>query len=286
MPTILRSLLDRSRICCRPRSARTWAPSPKSRRASLEASGRSPAALAAAHELGEAALEAGPGPAVDVQEHAAAGVVDRGQGRRHLGLEGQGIDHRVEGRHPAQDRAGRRRRVAAHQRQVLGVLDLGVVDHRPPRLAGRQPARPQRVLGPAPHDALALEAVGDQIGDRAQDQVVLGGEGLELGHPRHLAIVLHDLADHAGRLAPGQPRQIDRALGLPGAHQDAAAAGPQREDVAGRYQIVGPGVVGDRGPDRGRAILGRDPGRHPVAGLDRHRERGAQAGLVVAHHGR
>ena len=39
---------------------------------------------------------------------------------------------------------------------------------------------------------------------------------------------------------PGQARQIDRALGLAGAHQHAAAARAQRKDVPGRDQIVGP----------------------------------------------
>ena len=48
----------------------------------------------------------------------------------------------------------------------------------------------------------------------------------------------------------------------------------------------GPGVVGDRGADRGRAIARRDAGRHAVARLDRDRERGAERGLVVAHHHR
>ena len=36
---------------------------------------------------------------------------------------------------------------AADQRQVLGVLDLGVVDERAPRLAGPEAARAQAVLG-------------------------------------------------------------------------------------------------------------------------------------------
>ena len=44
-------------------------------------------------------------------------------------------------------------------------------------------------------------------------------------------------------LQPGQARQVDRALGLAGAHQHAARPGPQREDVAGADQVLGPGVV-------------------------------------------
>jgi hypothetical protein len=93
--------------------------------------------------LPKAALEAGPGPAVDVQEHAAAGLVDLPQRDLDVGLERQRIDDRIEHRHPRQHRAGRRLGGAAHQRQVLGVLDLGVVDVGAPRLARPEEARAQ-----------------------------------------------------------------------------------------------------------------------------------------------
>ena len=43
-----------------------------------------------------------------------------------------------------------------------------------------------------------------------------------------------------------QPRQIDRSLGLPGAHQHSALAGAQREHVARPRQIgrLGSGIDG------------------------------------------
>src|SRR5581483_6787565 len=72
--------------------------------------------------------------------------------------------------------------------------------------------------------------------------------------------------------------------GLPGPPQDAPVAGAQREDVARLDEVSRRrrGVDGD--PDRVRAIGGRDAGRHPLARLDRDRERGAEPRLVVVGH--
>ena len=61
---------------------------------------------------------------------------------------------------------------------------------------------------------------------------MLLGEELEVRHPRHRPVVVHDLADDARRREVGEAREVDRAFGLPGAHEDAALAGAQREDVA------------------------------------------------------
>ena len=58
------------------------------------------------------------------------------------------------------------------------------------------------------------------------------GERLEVGQPRHAAVVAHDLADDARGRETGEPREVDGALGLPGAHQHAAAPRAEREDVA------------------------------------------------------
>ena len=55
----------------------------------------------------------------------------------------------------------------------------------------------------------------------------------QVGQARHRAVVVHDLADHAGGRQAREPRQVDGALGLAGAPQHAALARAQREDVAG-----------------------------------------------------
>ena len=69
-------------------------------------------------------------------------------------------------------------------------------------------------------------------------QPVALGEGDQVGQPRHGAVVVHDLADHAGGIEPGKPRDIDGRLGMAGADQHAAVLGDQREDVARRHDVA------------------------------------------------
>ena len=83
-------------------------------------------------------------------------------------------------------------------------------------------------------------------------------EGDEVGQPRHRAVFVHDLADHAGRVEPGQARDVDRGLGMAGAHQHAALAGDQREDVARRLDIVGAALAGRSRPAMVRARSGAE----------------------------
>ena len=44
---------------------------------------------------------------------------------------------------------------------------------------------------------------------------------LEVGHARHVAVLAHDLADDARGREAGEAREVDGALGLAGAHEDA-----------------------------------------------------------------
>src|SRR3546814_11035982 len=80
-------------------------------------------------------------------------------------------------------------------------------------------------------------AIGDEIADRADLEVMELGEGNEIVHPRHGAVVLHDLADHAGWIEPCQPGDIDRRLGMAGALQYAAITGDERNDKAGLHDF-------------------------------------------------
>ncbi len=133
------------------------------------------------------------------------------------------------------------------------------------------------------HQPLHPHAVLDQVGDGDDRQPVLApGELHQIGHARHAAIGLGDLADHAGRIQPRRPRQIDRRLGLPGPHQHATVAGPERQHVAGAGQIGRPGLRVDRGLDGRGAIGGRDAGGHAAARLDADAERGVERRGVAA----
>ena len=104
---------------------------------------------------------------------------------------------------------------------------------------------------------------------------------LQLRPAGHLAVFPQDLADDGGRLATGQAGQVDAALGLPGPHEHAAVAGPQRVDVPRPQQVLRLGVLGNRHLDRLGPVAGADV---PVVtpnlgwGVDGDGERRAELG--------
>src|SRR5471032_1108437 len=106
----------------------------------------------------------------------------------------EGIGEDVDGVHAHQDRAARCR-VALHQRDVLGHRHLVQV-HDAAELAAVGAV--ERVLAETAHDRVVAAAIGDQVGDGADLETVALGEGDEVVAARHRAVVVHDLADHAG----------------------------------------------------------------------------------------
>ena len=124
------------------------------------------------------------------------------------------------------------------------------------------------------HQVVVAAAVGDQVRDRADLQPVPLGEGDEVGQPRHAAVVVHHLADHARGVEAGEPRDVDRRLGMAGAHQHAAVAGAQREDVARRRDVLRAGARVDGDRDGAGAVMRRDAGGDALARLDRDGEGG------------
>ena len=123
--------------------------------------------------------------------------------------------------------------VAADQREVRLLVDhaFEAVDAERAVLGRKVGFRDFR------HQAFGPHPVADQIGDRDHQQLVPLRELRERRHARHGAVVVHDFADHAGRRQARDAREIDRGLGLAGAHQHAAVARAQREDVAGPREI-------------------------------------------------
>ena len=59
-----------------------------------------------------------------------------------------------------------------------------------------------------------------------------------VGHARHGAVIVHDLADDAGGIETGEPGEVDGGFGVTGAHQHAAFARDQREDMARRHDVL------------------------------------------------
>ena len=127
--------------------------------------------------------------------------------------------------------------------------------------------------------------VFDQIADGPDFHVVLAREGDEVVQPGHRAIVLHDLADHAGRIEPGKARDINGGLGMAGTHQNAAVASRQWEDMAGGDDVLRALGRVDRHGHCARPVGGADPGGDAGFGLDRGRESRLHAFPIVAAHG-
>ena len=100
-------------------------------------------------------------------------------------------------------------------------------------------------------------AVLDQVGDRDHAQAVPLAVRDEVGNAGHRPVLVHDLAHHAGGLEAREPGEVDGSLGLAGAHEDAAVARAEREDVAGLDEVVRPSSV-DRSRPRSCA-RGRPP---------------------------
>ena len=183
----------------------------------------------------------------------------------------------------------------AHQRGLAG-FDLALLQHHVLAIFGgvgigfRQPfaAVPafQLGFGDALHQPVVGVAIGDQIADGADLQAVAAGERDQIGQARHGAIVVHDLADHTAGAEAGEARDVHAGFGMASAHQHAAIAGDEREDMAGRndmFRAIG-GIDGHR--DGAGAIGRRNAGGDAFLGFDRHGEGRAVAGAVVLRHKR
>ena len=192
----------------------------------------------------------------EVEQHAAALLLDPRE--RVLELLAAVAAERVEdvarqalGVH-AHEHVLLARDLSLHHRHVMLVVDQRAeADHVEVAELRGQPG-----LDDALDQLVVAAPVGDQVGDRDHLQPVLRAVALEVGHARHRAVVVHDLADHAGRVEAGEPREVHRRLGLAGALEHAAGLRLQREDVT-RLDEVAAAACSGRSPParcaRGRA---------------------------------
>src|SRR6185295_11505092 len=135
-------------------------------------------------------------------------------------------------------------------------------------------AEPRRKVGldDLLDEPLLVAAVLDQLGDGRGLQPVFSGELEEVGQPRHRAVFLEDFDDDRRGLEAREADEVDGAFRVAGADEDAAAAGPERMDVAGAGEVAGPAPVVDRRQDGLRAVESRRAGRDAGRGVDRHGE--------------
>ena len=144
---------------------------------------------------------------------------------------------------------------------MLVLIDVVLVaDDLPRAVLGRQPR-----LGDPVYEPLVLQPVRHDLRDGDEREPMLFGEPLELGAARAGAVVVQDLADHARRVEPREPREIHGGLGVPHALEHAALARTERKDVPAVSEIAGRGRRIDRDANRRRAVLRADPRGHAKA---------------------
>src|SRR5262249_35065352 len=81
-----------------------------------------------------------------------------------------------------------------------------------------------------------------------------------------LAVVAHDLDDRGGGVEAREAAEVERALGLARADEDAAVAGAKGVDVPRADEVGGRGAGVDGGPGGRGPRRGRGAGREAAAG--------------------
>ena len=135
---------------------------------------------------------------VAAEVHDDAASLGRDLGQRAVELEPAVAAHRAEdvpgealAVHP-DEHVVLARDVAADEGHVLDAVEQALEDHRGELAV---PGGDAGLADPA-DQLLAVPPVADEVGDRDEVEAVRFGEGLQLGQPRHRAVVVHDLGEH------------------------------------------------------------------------------------------
>ena len=171
--------------------------------------------------------------------------------------------------------------IAAHQRNVaLAAVHFTLVsDH-----AELAVLRLNAALARAHNIPLVAQPVANQLRHGKNQQPVFLAEWNQVRNARHLAVIAHNLANHARRVQPRQPRQVYRCLGLARPHQHPAPARPQRKHMPRPRQVARIGARIDGRTNRMRPVRRRDSRRHSLARLNRLGERCAKPRRVLLRH--
>ncbi len=132
---------------------------------------------------------------------------------------------------------------------------------------------------------LAL-AVGDEVGDRHALQPIRLGKRGHLRAAHDGAVVVDQFADDADLRQAGELAEVDGGFGMAGAHQHAALASDQREDVAGPREIGSADIAVGEVAHRQRAVVGGDAGGGAVLEIDADSKGRRVGGIVVGDHRR
>ena len=95
--------------------------------------------------------------------------------------------------------------VSVNERDMLGGIDRRGIDLE---IECAAEGALDLAFGHDLDEMIVAKPVGDQVGDGCDLEAMAGGESDEVGKPRHGPVVIHDLADHAGGIEPGKPREV------------------------------------------------------------------------------
>ena len=220
----------------------------------------------------------------EADDQPAAGFADdTHRALEHLALLARPPEHIVEQRnavHPHESRIVGQYAALLQHHADAAVDRAAIIDRTP--LAAMLAV--ERAFARTLDQMIVLHPVFDQVADRADLELVTPRELHKVVEPGHRAVIVHDLADHARGIEPGQARNVDRRFGMSRADQHPAIACDQREHVARGDDVLAPSRRVDCDGDGARAVCGADPGGHAFARFDADGEGGFMAATVAAAH--
>ena len=131
---------------------------------------------------------------------------------------------------------------------------------------------------------VVFAAIGDQVTDRADFQLMFPGKRDQIVQPRHRAVIAHDFTDDAGGVESRKARNIHRRLRMAGANQNAAVAGDQGKDMARCNDRIGTAGGVDCHGYGARPVGGGNACGDALCRLDRGGEGRAVPGAVIGAH--
>ena len=122
--------------------------------------------------------------------------------------------------------------------------------------------------------------------DRTYLKFVALGKTDQVFEPGHGSVIIHDLTDDSRRIQARHANEIHAGFGMTRSDQNAAGLGPQRKDMAWLNEILFRGFGIHELADRAGAVMGRNPRRHAILGIDGRGPSGSKGVLRLdtGHH--
>ena len=133
------------------------------------------------------------------------------------------------------------------------------------------------------HNRLLLQAVGNQIGDRDEFDVIFVGHLAQFRETRHRTVVVHNFHQGSRRIETRQAREVDAGLRMPCPTQNTLVLGVERVDMsrtAKSFRLRG--GVGQREDSR-CAVGSRDTRRTTFELVDGYGKGRTEDRSIVAH---